>query len=150
MQSVRSLLRAAFLWPEVAAYYLLIIMATPRSLSAVRTAASVAFYWRLLGGADLDDPHARQELFMALWCMKEAVVKAKGTGINAPPGLKGFTVGEHKPWHKHAVLHSQHMHCTARLVRCSLLFYSAWSVAVVAGKKGSLQRDVAKQELHNP
>lgn len=35
----------------------------------------------------------RQELFMALWTMKEAVVKAKGTGINAPPGLKGFSIG---------------------------------------------------------
>jgi phosphopantetheinyl transferase len=31
---------------------------------------------------------------MALWCLKEAVVKAKGIGINAPPGLKGFSIGE--------------------------------------------------------
>lgn len=36
----------------------------------------------------------RQELFMALWTLKEAVVKAKGTGINAAPGLKGFSVGK--------------------------------------------------------
>jgi phosphopantetheinyl transferase len=42
----------------------------------------------------LTDADERQELFMALWCLKEAVVKAKGTGINAPPGLQGFSVGE--------------------------------------------------------
>jgi phosphopantetheinyl transferase len=42
----------------------------------------------------VDDACAREQLFMALWCLKEAVVKANGTGINAPPGLKGFSVGE--------------------------------------------------------
>lgn len=31
---------------------------------------------------------------MKLWTLKEAVVKSKGTGINAPPGLKGFSIGK--------------------------------------------------------
>lgn len=44
--------------------------------------------------AGVSDPVARQRLFMMMWTLKESVVKAKGTGINAPPGLKGFSVGE--------------------------------------------------------
>lgn len=31
----------------------------------------------------------------AISLMQEAYVKARGTGINAPPGLKGFAIGEH-------------------------------------------------------
>jgi phosphopantetheinyl transferase len=31
---------------------------------------------------------------MALWTLKESVVKAKGSGISAPPGLKGFSIRE--------------------------------------------------------
>lgn len=31
--------------------------------------------------------------FMWLWALKEAFVKARGTGISAAPGLKGFTIG---------------------------------------------------------
>lgn len=37
-------------------------------------------------------PRNRNLLFMALWTLKEAVVKAWGTGINAPPGLQGFSI----------------------------------------------------------
>lgn len=44
--------------------------------------------------AAVSDPVGRQHLFMALWTLKESVVKAKGTGINAPPGLQGFSVGK--------------------------------------------------------
>ena len=33
----------------------------------------------------------RQRLFIRLWCLKEAYVKATGRGIMAPPGLKAFT-----------------------------------------------------------
>lgn len=37
---------------------------------------------------------AQSEMFMKLWTLKEAVVKARGLGINAYPGLKHFAVGE--------------------------------------------------------
>jgi phosphopantetheinyl transferase len=30
---------------------------------------------------------------MQLWTLKEAFVKALGTGISAGPGLKGFSIG---------------------------------------------------------
>ena len=33
----------------------------------------------------------QQRLFIRLWCLKEAYVKATGRGIMAPPGLKAFT-----------------------------------------------------------
>jgi hypothetical protein len=39
------------------------------------------------------DEARRAELFVRLWTLKEAVVKAKGCGISAPPGLKGFSIG---------------------------------------------------------
>jgi hypothetical protein len=39
------------------------------------------------------DPARRAALFMQLWTLKEAFVKAKGVGISAPPGLKGFSIG---------------------------------------------------------
>ncbi|KAG2447204.1 hypothetical protein HYH02_007945 [Chlamydomonas schloesseri] len=39
------------------------------------------------------DPKQRARHFMWLWTLKEAYVKARGTGINAPPGLKGFAIG---------------------------------------------------------
>ena len=42
--------------------------------------------------AAASDPLAREQLFMALWTLKESVVKARGTGINAPPGLRGFSI----------------------------------------------------------
>jgi phosphopantetheinyl transferase len=48
----------------------------------------------MFAASGVGDACAREQLFMALWCLKEAVVKASGTGINAPPGLKGFSVGE--------------------------------------------------------
>ncbi|KAF8062731.1 hetI [Scenedesmus sp. PABB004] len=44
----------------------------------------------LLEGVAGDE--ARRALFMSLWTLKEAVVKAKGSGINAPPGLRGFSI----------------------------------------------------------
>jgi len=31
--------------------------------------------------------------FMAMWTLKEAAVKARGSGINSPPGLRGVTIG---------------------------------------------------------
>ena len=33
----------------------------------------------------------QQRLFIRLWCLKEAYVKATGRGILAPPGLRAFT-----------------------------------------------------------
>lgn len=36
------------------------------------------------------DPAARAALFLRLWTLKEAYVKAVGRGIAAPPGLRGF------------------------------------------------------------
>ena len=33
-------------------------------------------------------------LFSYLWALKEAALKARGTGISAPPGLKGFAIGK--------------------------------------------------------
>jgi len=39
------------------------------------------------------DPERRAQLFMQLWTLKEAFVKAKGLGVSAPPGLKGFSIG---------------------------------------------------------
>jgi phosphopantetheinyl transferase len=44
--------------------------------------------------AALQEPSSRAALFMALWTLKESVVKAKGSGISAPPGLKGFSIRE--------------------------------------------------------
>lgn len=38
----------------------------------------------------------RAALFMQLWTLKEAFVKAKGIGISAPPGLKGFSIGGYR------------------------------------------------------
>jgi hypothetical protein len=48
----------------------------------------------LLNVAACPDEQSREELFLWLWTLKEAVVKARGTGISAAPGLRGFTVGE--------------------------------------------------------
>jgi phosphopantetheinyl transferase len=42
----------------------------------------------------LQDLASRSALFMALWTLKESVVKAKGSGISAAPGLKGFSIRE--------------------------------------------------------
>ena len=39
----------------------------------------------------IEDPEARAALFMKLWTLKEAYVKAVGKGISAPPGLRGFS-----------------------------------------------------------
>jgi phosphopantetheinyl transferase len=104
----------------------------------------------LIGGcAGLDDPHARQELFMALWCMKEAVVKAKGTGINAPPGLKGFTVGEPEPRHKHscaALLHTLYVKGLSDAQEVLISMVGCFCAA----DKVPLGREVSKQELHSP
>ncbi|KAG2444464.1 hypothetical protein HXX76_001216 [Chlamydomonas incerta] len=41
----------------------------------------------------IKDAKQRARHFMWLWTLKEAYVKARGTGINAPPGLKGFAIG---------------------------------------------------------
>eukprot|EP00198_Chlamydomonas_reinhardtii_P000154 XP_001689489.1 hypothetical protein CHLREDRAFT_205611 [Chlamydomonas reinhardtii] len=41
----------------------------------------------------ITDLKQRARHFMWLWTLKEAYVKARGTGINAPPGLKGFAIG---------------------------------------------------------
>lgn len=43
--------------------------------------------------AAVESEAARTDLFMKIWTLKEAFVKARGTGINAPPGLRGFTIG---------------------------------------------------------
>lgn len=40
------------------------------------------------------DDVERAFLFTQLWVAKEAVVKARGSGIKAAPGFKGFSVGE--------------------------------------------------------
>eukprot|EP00775_Hariotina_reticulata_P010714 gene10714-10870_t len=40
----------------------------------------------------VDDALSQQQLFMTFWTLKEAVVKARGTGISAAPGLKGFSI----------------------------------------------------------
>lgn len=39
------------------------------------------------------DLERRRHLFLCLWVLKEAHVKATGMGINAHPGLRGFTLG---------------------------------------------------------
>jgi len=49
------------------------------------------FYIFIYIFADIQDPEARVLLFMRLWTLKEAFVKAVGRGIAAPPGLKGFS-----------------------------------------------------------
>jgi 4'-phosphopantetheinyl transferase len=38
-----------------------------------------------------NDPEAQAALFIKLWTLKEAYVKAIGKGIGAPPGLRGFS-----------------------------------------------------------
>ena len=40
---------------------------------------------------------------MRIWTLKEAFVKCRGMGINASPGLRGFSVGERQspPGGKH-------------------------------------------------
>ena len=38
-----------------------------------------------------EDEEARRVLFIRLWTLKEAYVKATGRGIGAPPGLSSFT-----------------------------------------------------------
>jgi len=43
------------------------------------------------------DPRRRAALFMQLWTLKEAFVKAKGIGISAHPGLTGFSIGFEDP-----------------------------------------------------
>jgi hypothetical protein len=48
-------------------------------------------------GAGSEEEQVR--LFLQLWTLKEALVKARGTGINCPPGLAGFSIGActHRP-----------------------------------------------------
>ncbi|GLI61226.1 hypothetical protein VaNZ11_003521 [Volvox africanus] len=41
----------------------------------------------------LSSVEERARHFMWLWTLKEAYVKARGTGISAPPGLRGFAIG---------------------------------------------------------
>lgn len=41
--------------------------------------------------AGFENPAEQQRLFIRLWCLKEAYVKATGRGIMAHPGLKAFT-----------------------------------------------------------
>ncbi|GIM00290.1 hypothetical protein Vretimale_5436 [Volvox reticuliferus] len=43
--------------------------------------------------AELSDAEERARRFVWLWTLKEAYVKARGTGISAPPGLRGFAIG---------------------------------------------------------
>jgi phosphopantetheinyl transferase len=45
-------------------------------------------------GAGCGSEAEQAQLFTRLWALKEAVVKARGTGISAAPGLKGFAVGK--------------------------------------------------------
>lgn len=57
------------------------------------------------------DDTTRATLFSVLWCAKEAFVKARGTGISAPPGLKGFSVQLRLPCQgKDAEFNSQNGH----------------------------------------
>ena len=41
--------------------------------------------------AGIEDAATRARLFIRLWTLKEAYVKANGRGISAPPGLRAFT-----------------------------------------------------------
>jgi 4'-phosphopantetheinyl transferase len=56
-------------------------------LAQRRFAKSEIEQLKSLGG----DPEAQAALFIKLWTLKEAYVKAIGRGIGAPPGLRGFS-----------------------------------------------------------
>lgn len=46
---------------------------------------------RIVTAVGFEDAGERARLFMRLWTLKEAYVKATGRGISAPPGLKAST-----------------------------------------------------------
>ncbi|EFJ42258.1 hypothetical protein VOLCADRAFT_97712 [Volvox carteri f. nagariensis] len=59
---------------------------------------TMALARRRLAASEVRDLEAlsgeeRARRFMWLWTLKEAYVKARGTGISAPPGLRGFAIG---------------------------------------------------------
>lgn len=88
---------------------------------------------------------------MALWCMKEAVVKAKGTGINAPPGLKGFTVGEHQTWHIHPCTALLDTLCVQGLLdpQEAILMLSMVGFFLSASDV-TMGREVSRKDFHGP
>jgi hypothetical protein len=44
-----------------------------------------------VSAAGFENLAEQTRLFIRLWCLKEAYVKATGRGILAPPGLRAFT-----------------------------------------------------------
>ncbi len=100
-KNVMALARRRFAPEEVAALQgvctrLALVVATPHTESARPIPPRAPLPYRAACGSDEE----RAQLFSCLWALKEAVVKARGTGISATPGsLKGFAVGERPSMH---------------------------------------------------
>lgn len=69
-------------------------MQNPSAHSAYSTGRSLTYHSVLSVGfnAAIEFEEARAKRFVELWTLKEAYVKAVGQGINAAPGLKGFSI----------------------------------------------------------
>jgi len=61
-------------------------------LQLARRRFSVTEVMHLEGIEAAEGRSAAERRFIEMWTMKEAYVKASGKGINAPPGLKGFSI----------------------------------------------------------